>query len=307
MGSFSKYNIWIVTEEEWKADGTYQDPSSIHFYQRWRASVEKALSMIEGTQAGIALFSRIRLGPAITIRPHPIRVFGDPNAACKAHGGPVREVLSAERVRARMRKDGFNSDQTVNLKPITIGAVVAIEPENLEKGNNCYKNIRKLSAGHDFGSAPDEVLYHELVHAQRGAARIHDPSGLGSALSRYTNMEEFLAVVLANVYISNKGSGGLRAGHNGHELLEKNLAGSVSFYTSSPEVLHIITRFSKDDPSFYRFISDVITGFNPFWAHRHKRAEIEKLSLSLSAKNALAAGKAIADGFSAVAKKVLGR
>lgn len=306
MGSFSKYNIWIVTEEEWKADGVYQDPSTIHFYQRWRASVEKALSMIEDTQAGMALFLRIQQGPAITIRPHPNQVFGDPNAACRAHGGPVHEVLSAERVRARLRKEGLNSDQTVNVKPVTMGAAVAIEPENLEKGNNCYKNIRKLSAGHDFGSAPDEVLYHELVHAQRGAARIHDPSRLGSDLSRYTNMEEFLAVVLANVYISNKGKGGLRAGHNGHEPLEKNLAGSVSFYKSSPEVLAIITRFSKDDPFFYQRISDVKTGFNPFWAHRYKRKEVEALSLALARKNLVPVAKALADEFSAIAKKVLG-
>lgn len=306
MGGFSKYNIWIVTEEEWKVDGSYQDPATLQFYQRWRASVERALSVIEGTAAGMALFSRIRQGPAITIRPHPIGVFGDPNAACKAHGGPAHEVLSAERVRARMRKDGFNGDQIVNVKPITMGAVVAIEPENLEKGNSCYKNIRKLSAGHDFGSAPDEVMYHELVHAQRGAARIHDPTGLSSALSRYTNMEEFLAVVLTNVYISNKGGGSLRAGHNGHEPLEKNLAGSVSFYRSSPEVLLIITRFSKDDPIFYRLISDVTAKFNPFWAHRNKRAEIEKLSLELAKKNVVAVGKEFARDFSAVAKKVLG-
>ena len=172
---FSKWNIWIVTEEEWMMDGVYQDPSTIHFYRRWRASVEAALRKTEGTDAGLALFSRIRLGPAITIRPHPLNVFGDPNAACRGHAGPVKEVLSAERVKLRMRKDGFNSDQTTGIKALTMGAVVAIEPENLEKGSHCYKEIRKLSPGHDFGSGPDEVLFHELIHAQRGAARNYDP------------------------------------------------------------------------------------------------------------------------------------
>ena len=78
---FSKWNIWLVTEEEWKMDGSYQDPSTIHFYRRWRASVEAALRKIEGTDAGLALFWRIRSGPAITIRPHPLNVYGDPNAA----------------------------------------------------------------------------------------------------------------------------------------------------------------------------------------------------------------------------------
>lgn len=308
---FSKWNIWIVTEEEWMMDGVYQDPSTIHFYRRWRASVESALRKIEGTAAGLALFWRIRVGPAITIRPHPPNVFGDSNAACKGHAGPVTEVLSAERVKNRMRKDGFNSDQTVNVQPITMGAVVAIEPENLEKGSHCYKEIRKLSAGHDFGSAPDEVLFHELIHAQRGAARIHDPHGLGSALSRYTNMEEFLAVVITNVYISNKG-GGLRAGHQGHELLEKELAGSVSFYGSSPEVLQIITRFSHDDQRFYRLLSDVKTEFNPFWAHRYKRSEVEKLSFSkvdlrAAGKDMVIAGKVLADSLSDYALGLLGK
>lgn len=308
---FSKWNIWIVTEEEWKMDGSYQDPSTIPFFQRWRASVEAALRKIEGTDAGLALFSRIRIGNPITIRPHPLNVFGDPNAACRGHAGPVKEVLSAERVKLRMRKDGFNSDQTTGIKALTMGAVVAIEPENLEKGSHCYKEIRKLSAGHDFGSAPDEVLFHELIHAQRGAARIHDPHRLGSALSRYTDMEEFLAVVITNVYISNKG-GGLRAGHNGHELLEKQLAGSVSFYGSSPEVLQIITRFSQDDKFFYGLLSDVKTNFNPFWAHRYKRAEVEKLSFSkvdfrAAGKDMATAGKALADSLSAYALGLLGK
>lgn len=308
---FSKWNIWIVTEEEWKMDGSYQDPSTIPFFQRWRASVEAALRKIEGTDAGLALFSRIRIGNPITIRPHPLNVFGDPNAACRGHAGPVKEVLSAERVKLRMRKDGFNSDQTTGIKALTMGAVVAIEPENLEKGSHCYKEIRKLSAGHDFGSAPDEVLFHELIHAQRGAARIHDPHRLGSALSRYTDMEEFLAVVITNVYISNKG-GGLRAGHNGHELLEKQLAGSVSFYGSSPEVLQIITRFSQDDKFFYGLLSDVKTNFNPFWAHRYKRSEVEKLSFSkvdfrAAGKDMATAGKALADSLSAYALGLLGK
>ena len=308
---FSKWNIWIVTEEEWKMDGVYQDPSTIHFYRRWRASVERALHTIEGTDAGLALFSRIRVGPAITIRPHPLNVFGDPHAACRAHGGPAKEVLSAERVKLRMRKDGFNSDETTGVKAITMGAVVAIEPENLEKGSHCYKEIRKLSAGHDFGSAPDEVLFHELIHAQRGAARIHDPHRLGSALSRYTNMEEFLAVVITNVYISNKG-GGLRAGHNGHELLEKGLADSVRFYKSSPEVLQIITRFSNDDQFFYLLLSGVKTKFNPFWAHRYKRSEVDKLSfakvdLRAAGKDMVIVGKDLVDGLSDYALRLLGK
>ena len=103
-----------------------------------------------------------------------------------------------------------------------------------------------------------------------------------------------------------------RPGHKGHELLEKELSSSVSFYGSSPEVLPIITRFSQDDKVFYGLLSDVKTKFNPFWAHRYKRSEVDKLSFSkvdlrAAGKDMALAGKAMVDSLSAYALGLLGK
>ena len=77
-------------------------------------------------------------------------------------------------------------------------------------------------------------------------------------------------------------------------------------------MLQIITRFSHDDQRFYRLLSDVKTEFNPFWAHRYKRSEVEKLSFSkvdlrAAGKDMVIAGKALADSLSDYAFGLLGK
>ena len=61
-------------------------------------------------------------------------------------------------------------------------------------------------------------MFHELIHAHRGALRLSlnpaDGTPLGGGLLRYHSEEEFLAVVLTNIYISddtNRHLSGLRA------------------------------------------------------------------------------------------------
>src|SRR5690606_5151947 len=154
---FSRWNIWILTPEEWDLDGAFQNGAQFN-KEQWRASVERALRKIEQTDAGLALFLRIRMGPAVRIRPHPPNVLGRPDAVCYGNGGATREVLDSKRVRNRLWHDGFRGELG-RVPDIQIGGVVAIEPEHLEKGSHCYKNVKKLSAGHDYGSEPDEVLF----------------------------------------------------------------------------------------------------------------------------------------------------
>ena len=100
--------------------------------------------------------------------------------------------------------------------------------------------------------------------------------------------------------------------NNKKEPLEKEHSGSVSLFGSSPDVLQIITRISQDDKFFYGLLSDVKTKFNPFWAHRYKRSEVEKLSFSkvdlrAAGKDMAIAGKAMVDSLSAYALGLLGK
>jgi hypothetical protein len=84
--------------------------------------------------------------------------------------------------------DGRGSSCTLEFNPDLFSGAVAAEPAH----------------------AADEVLYHELVHASRYV------NGKMNAIpmnQHYDNAEEFLAIMLANIYISEKGQTRLRGGH----------------------------------------------------------------------------------------------
>jgi hypothetical protein len=75
----------------------------------------------------------------------------------------------------------------------------------------------------------DYVLLHELVHA------MSDVSGMRAdrmgAPAGYDNLEEFTAIVVANVYISENGEGyGSLVGGHGGQTLPVLLTGSQAFY-----------------------------------------------------------------------------
>jgi Effector protein len=52
------------------------------------------------------------------------------------------------------------------------------------------------------GHQPDEVLHHELVHASRQMRGVMNEMPVNKG---YDDMEEYLAVVLTNIYLSDKG------------------------------------------------------------------------------------------------------
>jgi hypothetical protein len=86
---------------------------------------------------------------------------------------------------------------------------------------------RKYKCAGGPSSQPDDVLFHEMVHCLRymqGKAN-HVPT----ENSFYDNEEEFLAIVVTNVFISAKGGMAFRANHHGHELLKPPLNTSQGF------------------------------------------------------------------------------
>jgi hypothetical protein len=82
-----------------------------------------------------------------------------------------------------------------------------------------YKNSALYQ---DFGSdfTADAMLFHELVHASRGTRGVVDrlPTigdlGRGDTMGRYTNHDEFVAILLTNIYRSERHPGSnLRRSH----------------------------------------------------------------------------------------------
>jgi hypothetical protein len=93
-----------------------------------------------------------------------------------------------------------------------------------------------------FGSLEDEVLFHELVLALRAMQGLLNRIPTEGSLRGYNNEEEFLAIVVSNVYISAKPSTLLRADHRGHRRLQPPLDTSAGFL-ANPENYWLMKRF----------------------------------------------------------------
>src|SRR5262249_25483269 len=61
------------------------------------------------------------------------------------------------------------------------------------------------------GSKPDEMLFHETVHAFRQVSGSEHPWPVNQG---YDDLEDYYAVVIANMYLSSKGKTVLRASHS---------------------------------------------------------------------------------------------
>ena len=111
------------------------------------------------------------------------------------------------------------------------------------------------------GGAPDEVLLHELVHAMRfvrgqaSRCRFDTPKGYAG------DYEEFVAVVLANVYISETNRT-LRRDHDAYVPLPAGLSTSQAFYAQYRGQL---ANLKGEHPQLYNALKQA-TGirFNPF-------------------------------------------
>src|SRR5262249_51922405 len=87
------------------------------------------------------------------------------------------------------------------------------------KGSNSYVHFTAAdhSAAYGPGSAPDEVLLHELVHSLREMeGHLNQVPTTGTNLA-YENIEEYLAVLVTNIYVSERDGplAQLRFGHGG--------------------------------------------------------------------------------------------
>lgn len=141
---------------------------------------------------------------------------------------------------------------------------------------------------HRFATSPAGYLHHELVHALRQTTNQWTPVPLGDDLEHYENYEELLAVVLTNVHISdesNRLKSKLRGSYKIRKELEPELAGSVTFFATSPLMFPLLSRFCGQQPEYTATLSEINAGFNPIAAiYQHDwAAELMSKSASVTA------------------------
>ena len=120
------------------------------------------------------------------------------------------------------------------------------------------KFCSQKKAGHKAGAQPDEVLFHEMVHAARQMRGLLNPVPLGYL---YDTEEEFYAILIANIYASETGRTiDLRSDHHGFEHLTADTTAKF---------------LPKKDPADYRYqLIDKLVHKEPLLAHDLARLKL---------------------------------
>lgn len=112
------------------------------------------------------------------------------------------------------------------------------------------------------GTLPDEVLVHELVHALRIMQGVFNP--VPTVNTNYTNEEEFLAIVIGNVYLSANKKTALVATHWSYDRLWEPLNTSKGFVDDRENAKLLQHYFFQWRPVFRELVQLKGPKFNPF-------------------------------------------
>ncbi len=223
----------------------------------WEQAVRTTITWILGTDSGKLLLNSIRFfGKWVVISP-----YDGSQGACNA-------VTDA---RAGTARDGR-----------AYGATVLFSPHMYNIGSTCHG-----AAPNNRGNMIDEVLHHELVHAFRRVSGKRARVETSGGLMDYDSNEEFHAILVTNIYISdpsNKIKTGLLRDHQASSRpLQPELASSLSFFESSMNTFSLISQFCTDHPVLSRALAKVPAPFNPLAAFFANPAEARRRSLSARA------------------------
>jgi hypothetical protein len=243
----------------------------------WRNDVERQLIKIESVDAGRALLD---------------------NMTKKTDGSDLVTWIIVEQYPNDYRNPLVCNAETKTIGGTYLGfrqyrAKVFYEPGQYHKGSYCYQMDSLDDANKNRGRRADEVLFHELTHAHRFALRMRNYDEVRGGLRKYTSPEEFLAVVMTNIYISdltNTNASGLRGSHQGGEPLEAGLRDSIAFYAASADVYPIISKFADEEWPLFNALAGVRSLFNPMRALREHEDWVKEASRSQAAQGRDIAG-----------------
>jgi hypothetical protein len=177
---------------------------------------------------------------------YPKGVGGNGSAMYKGHPDDVKTPKDE-------RFDKSNIDTIDTGTGAGSGVEIGFDPDNLSQ--SCINQ--------GPASQPDESLLHEMVHALRMTQGQYNPVPTKNQF--YDDEEEFLAIVVANVYISQKDAAALlRGNHHDRDRLWPPLNTSAGF-VADKENYNVLQNYqSKWLPTFTNLARLVTPQFNPF-------------------------------------------
>jgi hypothetical protein len=172
---------------------------------------------------------------------------------CNATASPTD--LAAATLRGTTALDGQGNLPAPG-RPRTIGtgdgsdSVVNYNPSTFQTGSSCAVGP---------GATPDEILLHEMVHGSRQmAGRSVRERVLGNP--NMDNYEEFVAIVVSNIYRSERGVPQLRSDHRGFNALTGPTTSPAVFRTTYSTYLGFMWVEQKD---FVDGLARIGCAFNP--------------------------------------------
>jgi len=200
---------------------------------RYRRQVTEHLTWIDRTKMGRLLLTAILFhGQPVTIQPY---TGGD----CNAVGGG--QVVGG-----------------------AVQGAVWYSPDTFSVHGACSATKSTPNRGLFW----DEILFHELIHVFRNVSRKWNKQPLTFGLNRYDDSEEFIAVLVTNIYISDKSNKiktGLRSDHHGFNPLSTDFDEPFEFFKSGKQTFSLIDAFCKDNRGIsVRIANDLADApFNP--------------------------------------------
>jgi hypothetical protein len=119
-----------------------------------------------------------------------------------------------------------------------------------------------------------EILFHELVHSLRRVTGHPLKYRLNNKLQPYGYNEEFLAILVTNIFISdvtNLNKTSLRENWQGHATLDRELADSFRFFSLGTKAFNLIANFCDQNRGFTGMLAKVSARFNPIAAYYKNR------------------------------------
>jgi len=105
---------------------------------------------------------------------------------------------------------------------------------------------------------PDEILLHEIVHGLREMSGLYFP---GTKTQRFDTSEEFVAILVSNIYRSETGRPGLRADHSFNSMLSPALSDPAAFANTFHTDLSLMQQ--EDQNLFFKLRGLSTIPFNP--------------------------------------------
>jgi len=242
--------------------GAGSDPAAVRYIQ----SVMDILRTIEASQTGKALFAAMRAtGKQLTILPYRGR-YGVCNA----------DAIAAEAEKANVKGEymldgkGKVLTETTRLKELLglpgepVMARGGGSASTIEFSPGLFATPYCRAVATAPGMRDSEVLFHEMVHGYRGMRGIQHFMQTVGGRKNYGNLEEFAAVVITNIYISETRGPEepLTADHMGNSPPLSEATSSTFLAIRGNR--NLTNMLKNADPAFFQKLGDVSAAFNPF-------------------------------------------